>query len=150
MQYSINSEYPVDTLPNRIRLSDGSTRTDSSTFTTSELTSAGIVTTTNPPSYNSDTHKLTWDGSNWQTISLTSAELLEIINQKWINVRNERNDLLNFADKLVIRQQSQTRLGISTVHSISELDQYMQTLRNIPQNNADPDNINWPVLSVDS
>lgn len=150
MQYSINGEYPVDTLPNRIRLSDGSTRTDSSTFTTSELTSAGIVTTTNPPSYNSDTHKLTWDGSNWQTVGLTTAQLLEITNQKWINVRNKRNELLDFADKLVIRQQGQTRLGASTVHTLTELDEYMQTLRNIPQNNLDPDDIIWPQLSVDS
>ena len=150
MQYSINGEYPIDTLPNRIRLSDGSTRTDSSTFTTSELTSAGIVTTTNPPSYNSDTHKLTWDGSNWQTVGLTTAQLLEITNQKWINVRNKRNELLDFADKLVIRQQGQTRLGASTTHTLTELDEYMQTLRNIPQNSLDPDDIIWPQLSVDS
>ena len=150
MFYSHNNQYPVDTLPNRIRLSDGSTRTDSSTFTTSELTSAGIVTTTNPPSYNSDTHKLTWDGSNWQTVGLTTAQLLEISNLKWINVRNKRNELLDFADKLVIRQQGQTRLGASTVHTLTELDEYMQTLRNIPQNNLDPDDIIWPQLSVDS
>ena len=37
MWYSNKGAYPVDTLPHRIILSDGSSRTDSSTFTNAEL-----------------------------------------------------------------------------------------------------------------
>ena len=42
MLYSYNGEYPTD-IPERIRLSDGSTRTDSSTYTEEEIADAGYV-----------------------------------------------------------------------------------------------------------
>ena len=132
MFYSHNNQYPVDTLPNRIRLSDGSTRTDSSTFTTSELTSAGIVTTTNPPSYNSDTHKLTWDGSDWQVVALTTSEIKENTDLQWDVIRKQRDVQINAVDWKIMRYHSQVRLGITTTtDTIANLDTYIQELRNI-------------------
>lgn len=145
MWYSNKGAYPVDTLPHRIILSDGSSRTDSSTFTNAELVNAGITTTTSPPTYDSNTHKLSWNGSDWQIDELNSGELKEKNIVKWEEVREERNKILSDCDKLVLKYQSEVRLGITTTtDTITKLDIYMQALREIPQNNSDPFNINWP------
>ena len=37
----------------------------------------GITTTTSPPTYDSNTHKLSWNGSDWQIDELNSGELKE-------------------------------------------------------------------------
>ena len=75
MWYSNKGAYPVDTLPHRIILSDGSSRTDSSTFTSEELVDAGYVEVSNPPDFNQETHKLVWSGTEWQTVLLTESEI---------------------------------------------------------------------------
>ena len=49
--YSYKTEYPTTKIPEMITLSDGSTRTDSSTFTSDELLDAGYVEVSNPPDY---------------------------------------------------------------------------------------------------
>ena len=152
MQYSINGDYPTTTLPHRIRLPNGLTKTDSTTFTNSDLVSAGITTVANTPSYNTNTHKLVWNRENteWDVIELDEDELTNLNNQKWLGVRNQRNLLLSEADQRVLRYQSEERVGITThTDSISDLDTYMQQLREIPQTNSDPDNIVWPTIHVD-
>ena len=45
--YSYKTEYPSSKISQRIRLSDGSTRTDSSTFTSDQLLDAGYVEVSN-------------------------------------------------------------------------------------------------------
>jgi hypothetical protein len=62
--YSKNNSYPT-TLPFRIRLSDGSTRTDPNQFTADDIADAGYVLAPDKPSYNANTHSLGWDGTNW-------------------------------------------------------------------------------------
>jgi hypothetical protein len=74
MLYSYNGQYPTS-LPERIRLSDGSTRTDSSTFTSDELTDAGYVAAGDFPAYDSDTQKVIWNGTAWEVVSLTTEEI---------------------------------------------------------------------------
>jgi hypothetical protein len=152
MQYSINGDYPTTILPHRIRLPNGSTKTDSTTFTDSDLVSAGITTVADTPSYNTNTHKLVWNRENteWNVIELDEDELLNLNNEKWTAVRDQRNLLLSEADQRVLRYQSEERVGITThTDSISDLDTYMQQLREIPQTNSDPDNIVWPEIHVD-
>jgi hypothetical protein len=147
MLYSINGEYPIDTLPHRIRLSDGSTRTDSSTFTADELSSAGITTVSNPPSYNSNTHKLTWDNNDveWEIVALTTEELADLNDLAWQNIREERDSLLKQVDEKVLRYQSEVRIGITTTtDNISDLDTYAQALRNIPSTYSNPNDVEWP------
>ena len=39
---------------------------------------AGITTTTSPPTYDSNTHKLSWNGSDWQIDELNSGELTKV------------------------------------------------------------------------
>lgn len=65
--YSLDSRYPLhwSELPNRIRLSDGKTRTDRDTFTADELRDAGYVLTDLMPNYNDEVYVCSWDGSQW-------------------------------------------------------------------------------------
>jgi hypothetical protein len=152
MQYSINGDYPTTTLPHRIRLSNGLTKTDSTTFTNSDLVSAGITTVADTPSYNTNTHKLVWNReiTEWDVTELDENELANLNTEKWISVRDQRDFLLSEADQRVLRYQSEERTGITThTDSISDLDTYMQQLREIPQTNSDPDNIVWPTIHVD-
>ena len=147
MLYSIKGEYPIDTLPHRIRLSDGSTRTDSSTFTADELSSAGITTVSDPPEYNADTHKLTWDNNDveWEVIALTTEELADLNDLAWQGIREERDGLLKQVDEKVLRYQSEVRIGITTTtDNISDLDTYAQVLRNIPSTYSNPNDVEWP------
>ena len=149
MQYSINGDYPITSLPHRIRLSDGTTKTDNTTFTNDDLVSAGITTVADAPSYDSNTHKLVWnrETTEWDVVELNENEL-EILNtEKWNTIRNRRNDLLSDADQKVLRYLSEERVGITThKDSISDLDAYMQDLRNIPQTYSNPDDVVWPSL----
>ena len=147
MMYSIKGNYPVETLPHRIRLSDGSTRTDSSTFTADELSSAGITTVSDPPEYNSDTHKLTWDNSDieWEVVALTQEEIDNLISIAWQSIRDERDSLLSEVDERVSRYQSEVRIGITTTtDNISDLDTYAQSLRDIPSTYSNPNDVQWP------
>ena len=149
MQYSINGDYPTTNLPHRIRLSDGTTKTDNTTFTNDDLVSAGITTVADAPSYDSNTHKLVWnrETTEWDVVELNENELENLNTEKWNTIRNRRNDLLSDADQRVLRYQSEERVGITThKDSISDLDAYMQDLRNIPQTYSNPDDVIWPSL----
>lgn len=152
MQYSVNGDYPITTLPHRIRLSNGLTKTDNTTFTDSDLVSAGITTVADTPSYNANTHKLVWnrETTEWDVTELSTEELSSLTASKWIQVRERRDLLLSRADQRVLRYQSEERVGITThTDSIADLDTYMQELRDIPQTNSDPDSISWPTLPGD-
>jgi|TARA_B100000073_G_scaffold251607_1_gene211748 hypothetical protein len=147
MLYSIKGEYPIDSLPHRIRLSDGSTRTDSSTFTADELSSAGITTVSYPPEYNADTHKLIWDNTDveWEVVALTQEEIDNLISIGWQGIRNERDSLLKKTDEKILRYQSEVRIGITTTtDNISDLDAYAQALRDIPSTYSNPNDVEWP------
>jgi hypothetical protein len=60
MLYSYHTCWP-QVLPFRIRLSDGSTRTDPSTFTAEEIADAGYTGPYVEPAYNPETEVLNWD-----------------------------------------------------------------------------------------
>tara|TARA_B100000902_G_C26592662_1_gene566594 strand:- start:73 stop:516 length:444 start_codon:yes stop_codon:yes gene_type:complete len=143
--YSYKTQYPISNLPERIRLSNGSTRTDSSTFTNAELTDAGYVDVSDPPSFNSQTHKLTWDGTSWQTVALTDSEIVTNIAQQWIDVRSARKGKFEEVEWRVFRHQSQVRLGVTPTDNIADLDAYIQSLRDVTSQ-SDPYNITWPTL----
>ena len=59
MLYSLNNQRPA-LLPHRIRMPDGFTRTDASTFTQEEIQAAGYSGPYTEPSYNSSTEQLLW------------------------------------------------------------------------------------------
>ena len=59
MLYSFRQQRPAP-LPHRIRMPDGFTRTDASTFTQDEIQAAGYSGPYTEPSYNSSTEQLLW------------------------------------------------------------------------------------------
>ena len=59
MLYSFNNQRPAP-LPHRIRMPDGFTRTDASTFTQEEILAAGFTGPYTEPSYNPSTEQLLW------------------------------------------------------------------------------------------
>jgi hypothetical protein len=59
MLYSFRQQRPAP-LPHRIRMPDGFTRTDASTFTQEEIQSAGYSGPYTEPSYNPSTEQLLW------------------------------------------------------------------------------------------
>lgn len=147
MLYSIKGEYPIETLPHRIRLSDGSTRTDNSTFTDSDLSNAGITTVSNPPDFNQETHKLVWSGTEWQTVSLTESEISARNNQRWQEIRETRDAKIKEIEWRIMRYQSETRQGVEErTDNIVELDTYIQALRDITSTTTNPLEVVWPTL----
>jgi len=80
MLYSLNGNYP-STLPFRIRLSDGRTRTDPSTFTEEELTDAGYTAVSDEP-VPTALQIVEWDSVNinWIVRDKTPQELENELN----------------------------------------------------------------------
>lgn len=89
MLYSKDGGYPTN-LPSRIRLSDGRTRTDSSTFTLAEIQDAGYIEVADKPVIDENLQKLSWDSENliWVTTDLTQEELDAIALQAFMRVFN--------------------------------------------------------------
>ena len=145
MFYSYNGQYPTS-LPERIRLSDGSTRTDSSTFTEEELTDAGYVSAGNSPAYDNDTQKVIWNGTAWEVVSLTTEEIDAKLAELWAEVRENRDTKIKEVEWRVMRNLSETRQGLDTTDNISDLDTYIQALRDITSTTTNPLEVVWPVL----
>lgn len=144
MLYSHNQGYPSEGLPHRIRLSNGSTRTDSSTFTEEEILDAGYVSVDAPPTYENKTHRLDWTGSEWSVVGLTTSEIAYATENQWALVRSDRDQMIKNIEWKISRNLSEVRLGVTTTtDSISDLDAYIQSLRDIT-NQSDPYNITWP------
>jgi|TARA_R100000030_G_scaffold57796_2_gene43508 hypothetical protein len=145
--YSYKTQYPTSNLPERIRLSDGTTRTDSSTFTSDELVDAGYVQVSNPPDFNQETHKLTWSGTEWQTTSLTESEISARNIKRWDQVRETRDEKIKEVEWRVMRNLSETRQGLDTTDNMSDLDDYIQKLRDITSTTTNPLEVSWPNLA---
>ena len=136
--YSLNGSYPKP-LPNRIRLSNGLTKTDNTTFTDSDLSDAGYTLAGDIPDTPSGENftKLEWSPDSKSWVYRTTPNQAEI-NEQWAIVREQRNEMLKEAD---IR----TLMAIERSTSAPFVNPYKDALRNIPDLNDDPFNINWPV-----
>ena len=145
MLYSYKGQYPTS-LAERIRLSDGSTRTDSSTFTEEELTDAGYVAAGDYPAYDSTTQKVIWNGTAWEVIDLTTEEINAVVNQQWAEVRESRDTKIKEVEWRVMRNLSETRQGLDTTDNITDLDTYIQALRDITTTTTNPLEVSWPIL----
>jgi hypothetical protein len=86
MLYSLNGNYPQP-LPFRIRLPDGSTRTDPSTFTEEDLNTLGYVQVEDEP-IPTDTQVVSWSSStvSWIVRNKTPEELANEL----VVAKNER------------------------------------------------------------
>ena len=140
MLYSHNGSYPT-VLPNRIRLSDGKTRTDSSTFTPEELLDAGWILVEEPPQPEYP-NKLDWNGSSWVIRGPSETEL----SVQRIYIQSECVRKLEETDYKIIKAlESGEDLDLVVVT-------YRQQLRDMYNSVAELDvwNIEWPVLENNS
>lgn len=71
-------------------------------------------------------------------------EQQKVIDDKWNEVRDWRNNLLQESDKYVLADRWET----ASLETKNKLLLYRQSLRDIPQNNNDPFKISWPTLSL--
>ena len=80
------------------------------------------------------TYCLKWDGSKIikDDDALTAYQTAE----KWKRIRNDRNRRLAETDHMALADTSASMSN--------DMKLYRQRLRNIPQENSDPDNITWP------
>lgn len=130
--YSHQGQEPQE-LPERIRLSNGRTRTDSSTFTAEEITDAGFTGPYEKPEYDKEVETQSWDSELKEWITTPIPD--EIF---WERLRNERNF------KLVRSDWTQLPDSPLTSTKKAEWANYRQELRDITLNTEDPKNIIWP------
>lgn len=90
--YSKNGSYP-EPIPFRIRLSNGLTRTEPSTFTEDEIADAGYTEVSNPPSITTE-QVLEWNSLNleWIVRSVTEQEINNLKRLR-LNYITESRDL---------------------------------------------------------
>ena len=138
MLYSYNNGYPT-LIPNRIRLSNGFTRTDRSTYTAEEIADAGYVPVADPPTVEYP-NKLDWSDTDWVIREPNENE----ISIQWESIKKECQQLLSDTDYKVIKAYE---LGIPLSQ---EWISYRQSLRDIYNNvnGIDPWNVVWPEAPI--
>jgi len=134
MLYSFKNQYPGP-LPYRIRLSNGTTRTDPSTFKEEEILDAGYVLVENPPIANFP-NTISWNGSNWQ---IDEPDKGAIDNQKEI-IKTECQKRLTETDYRILKS---VEMGLPMDQSYVIYRQQLRGLYN-SVNEIDIWNISWP------
>jgi hypothetical protein len=145
--YSHKAQYPTE-IPFRIKLSNGITRTDPSTFTPEEIADAGYIEVEQPPAINNN-QILSWDfeSINWVVRDKTPEELQSEIEHQWNIIRQDRDTKIQEIAWRYERYARHERLNIAQIDDINIIDQYIQDLADIPQTQSDPFNIVWPTLN---
>lgn len=131
--YSYQGQEPQE-LPHKIRLSDGRSRTDSSTFTEEEIAEAGFTGPYEKPEFNSEIETQSWDEElgDWVTTPIPDEVF-------WERLRGQRNFRLSSSDW---SQLSDAPLSSTKK---TEWASYRQELRDLPANTEDPKEVTWPL-----
>lgn len=156
MKYSFKGQFPIsfEQIPDRIRLKDGTTRTNKSTFSAEELIDAGYTEVDDPPEI-SVLQSLKWENNSWSIIDNSE----EATANEWARVRNVRDvkirevswrieryntQLLILSSYSLTSNIEETRLELNdTEENILKIATYIQQLRDITKQ-SDPFNITWP------
>jgi len=138
--YTKNGEYPKQ-LPHMIRLSNGTVRSDHSTFTAQEIIDAGYVEVENPPIVEYP-NKLEWDVANLQWIVRPHNDRELMV--RWDELRRDCDRLLTETDYKVIKS-IETNIPLDE-HYVT----YRQELRDLYNNtnDIDPWNVVWPTKPI--
>jgi hypothetical protein len=96
MLYSYKNKYPKS-LPHRIRLSNGTTKTDSSTFTAEEIADAGYVAVEPKPIVQYPEY-VTWNGTDWIVNQLSFEEVKSKLMKDLASYRYEQEISHPFID----------------------------------------------------
>ncbi len=130
--YSFKGQDPKE-IPNRIRLSDGTTKTDKETFTAEDLTDAGFTGPYTPPTFDEDTEYLEWNTVNLEYDKKNKYPTGQTLtdDELWMALRTERTQRLIFSDWTVLEDSplSDTKK--------SEYKTYRQQLRDLPSTVSD-------------
>ena len=105
MLYSYKNGYP-DSIPYRIRLSNGLTRTDPTTFTEAEIEDAGYMPVADPPTI-SNNEVLSWNGFVWEVRNKTSEELQADLDKK---IAEYDAALTNYLDSVAQQKKYDNRI----------------------------------------
>lgn len=135
MLYSYQGGVPT-TLPFRIFLSNGASRTDPSTFTNEELTDAGFTGPYNYPEYDLKVQTVDWNGSEFVLRPYNEEE----ISSQWELIRQQRNQLLKDCDWSQVSDYS------FNLDNSVEWIKYRQSLRDLPNLQDNPFDIHWPSI----
>ena len=164
-----NSSQPIMSLPRRIRLSNGLTRTNTSTLSEAELKSIGIRRVPNPPSNSDITKYVVWEAGKVETdeegnvtattpegwqIKDKSAEQIEaerltreanaaqVLANRWKAIRTRRDTLLANSDWAMAPEQNRVTL---TSKQKTDVEAYRKTLRDLPKTyESKVDELQWP------
>lgn len=130
--YSYQGQEPQE-LPERIRLSDGRTRTDSSTFTEEEIASAGFTGPYEKPECDEEFEIQEWNAelNNWITTPIEDEIL-------WRRLRNKRNFILSTTDWTQLADAPLTGAEKTAWTT------YRQQLRDLPTTTTSPKEVIWP------
>ena len=126
--YSYNGEEPKF-LPHEIRLSNGMSRTDPSTFTEEELLDAGYTGPYIEPEFDLLTQERKWNSETMEYIisDLPTIDDQQLENLRWESLRFRRNNLLKDSDYIFIEDAPQI-----SESKKEEWRTYRQNLRDIP------------------
>lgn len=138
MLYSFKGSYPIEGLPDRIRLSNGLTRTISSTFTEDEIKDAGYTKVPDRPIYNSEYQKLEWDYDKWIIKDIPLEEKIQ-------EVKKKQNYFIKILMFLVERYEREKFLNLKTTDDFIVLQNLAKKIFNIEQQEKYPFEIEWPV-----
>jgi hypothetical protein len=147
MLYSYRSQTP-GSLPFRIRLSNGQTRTEPATFTAEEIADAGYTPVRDMPVI-TENQRVSWSSEliDWVVTDKTPEEIeqerQDAIARQWNAVRKQRDQLMKDFEWRYTRHAREVRLALTPTDSILLMDTYMQTLADITEQ-SDPFNIIWP------
>jgi hypothetical protein len=135
MLYSHKNKIP-ESLPHEIKLSNGVSRTDSSTFTENELIDAGYVLAPDKPPF-TKSQKLEWNGTEWIIKDKTDADK----NDEWRNIQEVCIKILQMTDFKVLKCYE------NNIPVDPRLVAYRQAIRDVYNNinNIDPWNLIWPI-----
>jgi hypothetical protein len=130
--YSFQGQEPQE-LPHKIRLSDGRSRTDASTFTEEEIADAGFTGPYTRPEFDEEIETQSWDKElgDWITTPIPDEVF-------WENLRLQRDTKLQFSDWSQLPDAP-----LTTIEKTSWAT-YRQELRDLPANTIDPKQITWP------
>lgn len=133
--YSLNQQWPQE-LPFRIKLADGSTRTDPSTFSAEELAAWGYTGPFTCPSLDPHSEVLEWSGTEFSVRPMTIEERQACLDRQWGAIRIERNRRLAECDWTQLPDSPADKPAWAA---------YRQQLRDVTQQ-PDPFNIDWPSI----
>jgi len=146
MLYSFNGQYPGP-LPNRIRLSDGSTRTDPENFTAEMIEDAGYYKVEDPPQITA-TQKYIWDPTQARSyfivVDLTQEELDQLKEQHLEEIRIEKNKILSAYYKIKLDEIEKNEEDF--LYDMDELNTYITAIESIEDTyNQETGQVEWPM-----